>query len=309
MKPTAIYIGECSYTKESLEAIAEAFDVFVTPSLGVVSTEVAMRTEVMFAPAGFRVGPVGYPRLKYLVQNRTYTGDMSVPNGVEIISLAGHQTVLEAITSTAEHTLGLIHAAHRLIPAAGRDITKKARWDRYSWAAPKMLSRMTLGIVGLGRVGQHLLERAEHLFADVVWYDPAIDRGLATAPDSLETLAARSDVLSINAGPRQGKMPICNVSILDKLPKDAIVINTARPGLLDESYLLLLMKQGRIRAAALDCINWELDKSKPLMLDPLVQYAKDHDNLILTPHIAGSTLDAWRETEMAVIEQVKERYA
>jgi D-3-phosphoglycerate dehydrogenase len=92
---------------------------------------------------------------------------------------------------------------------------------------------------------------------------------------------------------------------MEALPHGAMVINTARGELLDLDALLDLLESGHLQAAALDTIDGEYDPdfSAGFAASRLANYARAHDNLVLTPHIGGSTIDAWSETERFVIEK------
>jgi phosphoglycerate dehydrogenase-like enzyme len=136
---------------------------------------------------------------------------------------------------------------------------------------------------------------------DVAYYDPHVPGGMP----SLLALAARSDVLSLHAPANADTNNLVSRPVLEALPKGAVVINTARGELLDVDALLDLMEAGHIAAAALDTVagEYEPDFSKTFGSTRVARYAGKHDNLILTPHIGGSTVDAWLETERFVIEK------
>ena len=132
--------------------------------------------------------------------------------------------------------------------------------------------------------------------------DPAVSGGCK----SIGELARNSDVLSLHAPSTAETRNLVYRAVLEQLPHGAMVINTARGELLDVDALLDLMANGHIAAAALDTIDGEYDPnfSKTFRDSRVVQVARHSDNLILTPHIGGSTVDAWYETERFVIEKV-----
>jgi phosphoglycerate dehydrogenase-like enzyme len=118
-------------------------------------------------------------------------------------------------------------------------------------------------------------------------------------------LARRSDVLSLHAPATAETRNLVSRQVLEALPAGAVVVNTARGELLDLDALLDLMESGHVRAAALDTLDGEYraDFAQHLAESRVARYARTHDNLVLTPHIGGSTVDAWRETERFVIEK------
>ena len=164
-----------------------------------------------------------------------------------------------------------------------------------------MLSRARLGIVGFGRLGRKVARIAEAMEMAVAWYDPNRTGGAA----SLLELARRSDVLSLHAPANESTRGLVSREILEALPPGAIVINTARGEPLDTDALLDLLDSGHLAAAALDTVEgeYEPDFAERFGASRLARHAREHDNLVLTPHIGGSTLDAWAETEAFVIRK------
>src|SRR5262249_35709912 len=122
-----------------------------------------------------------------------------------------------------------------------------------------------------------------------------VSGGYATLGD----LAKNSDVLSLHAPSTPETRHLVSRAVLEQLPRGAVVINTARGELLDLDALLDLMASGHVGAAALDAIEGEYEPefSKTFRERRVAREARARDNLILTPHIGGSTRDAWFETE------------
>jgi D-3-phosphoglycerate dehydrogenase len=162
-----------------------------------------------------------------------------------------------------------------------------------------MMSRLRLGVVGLGRLGRRVARIAEAMEMEVAFYDPYVVGGRATLLD----LAERSDVLSLHAPATQSTHKIVSRAVLAAMPRGGLVVNTARGELLDEDALLDLLESGQLGAAALDTIDGEYhpDFQPAFGASRLASYARAHDNLILTPHIGGSTVDAWGETQRFVV--------
>ena len=244
------------------------------------------------------------PKLRAIASNTTSVSHIDVVaakrRGVVVCALHDEPTFLETISSTAEHTIGLLVSVWRKIPAA-HAAASQGLWNRWPWAAPRMLSRMRMGIVGCGRLGRKVATVARALGMEVSFYDPFVPGGIP----SLKELAIQSDVLSLHAPVNADTVNLISRSVLEALPRGAVVINTARGELLDLEALLDLMEAGHIGAAALDTVPGEYgqDFSNTFGSTRLAKYAREHHNLILTPHIGGSTIDAWCETERFVIEK------
>jgi D-3-phosphoglycerate dehydrogenase len=307
LKPRALYYRILRYQPENRELLRAAFDTIELDDPRHETPEILAGIEVLFAPLGFRVDDekmAQCPKLRAIVSNTTGVPHIDVAaahkRNVVICALHDEPVFLDAITPTAEHTIGLLLAVWRRIPAAHAAALRGA-WDRRPWAAPRMLSRMRLGIVGCGRLGQKVAVIARAFGMDVAYYDPYVSGGM----DSLLMLASRSDVLSLHAPANSETINLVSRAILEALPRGAVVINTARGELLDLDALLDLLEAGHIAAAALDTLPGEYDPefAKGLAASRVARFAREHDNLLLTPHIGGSTVDAWRETECFVIEK------
>ena len=157
-------------------------------------------------------------------------------------------------------------------------------------------------IWGHGRVGKHLHRLAEPMFR-IVWFIAEND-----SDEYINNLLSKTDVLAITMSV-VGTQPVVSEEKLAKLPRGAIVVNTARSEVLDQRALLRLLNIGHLRAAGLDVLENDhrfLYQGYDWQAREVLNYAFKHDNLILTPHIAGSTEDAWNETQRYVIDRVME---
>lgn len=305
MKPVALYYNVLSYQPENLALIKQIFDVIELNDPRDDISEILANIEILFAPLGFEVNlskMLECPKLRVIISNTTGIPHIdaiaAASRHISICALHDEQKFLDTITPTAEHTIGLMLAAWRRIPAA-HTAACEGKWDRRPWGAPRMLSRMTLGIVGLGRLGSKVGRIAEAMGMSVRWFDPYRVGGEA----DLVNMARGSDVLSLHAPANLETAGLVSRDVLKSLPRGAMVINTARGELLDTEALIDLLESGHISAAALDTIEGEYtpDFCRYFLLSRLVKYARNHDNLILTPHIGGSTKDAWMETERYVV--------
>ena len=244
-----------------------------------------------------------YPNLKYIASNTTSCPHISPESKAryEIISLEGHP-ILESITSTAEHTLGLIMALHRRIPAAQKAV-ERGEWNRYEWGAPKMLSDMTLGIIGAGRVGSHLARITGNIFSLIYEFDVEDYKNKYKWIEACNVIAICASVREADTN----NQPIISRDVLSRMRPDVLLVNTARAVLLDHEALFRVLISKKIRGAALDMLPGEYNPKRNSISQELIRYASENSNLIITPHIAGSTQDAWRMTLDAVIDMLLDR--
>lgn len=187
--------------------------------------------------------------------------------------------------SVAELTLGLMLAAARRIPALDRAL-HAGRWTRAQDGV--QLAGRRLGLVGFGQIGQRVAQVALALGMEVHAFDPALRgpspvAGVALA-ESLDALLPLSDVLSLHIPLNAHTRNLIDARRLALLPAGAVLVNTARGEVVDELALVAALQSGALSAAGLDTMAQE-----PLPADsPLAQL----DNVVLTPHVGGSTAAA-----------------
>lgn len=306
-RPKAIYFSMLQYQPSNLDLIKDAFDLkqYHTPD-DLRDRELA-GCEVVFAPLGYMFDGAFFdrvPGLKVIVSNTTgiphIDAEEAAGRGISVVALHDDQEFLESITPTAEHTIGLMVAAARRLPSAHR-AAAEGKWDRRPWGSPRMLSRMRLGIVGYGRLGRMVCRIAKVMGMETAYFDPFVPGG----ESSILALATNADVLSIHAKVTPESTGLVSREVLEALPRGAIVVNTARGEILDSDALIDLLESGHLWAAALDTISGEFSPgfAETFGSSRLARYARERDNLILTPHIGGSTYDAWFATERRVIDR------
>lgn len=194
--------------------------------------------------------------------------------------------------SVADLTLALMLAAARHI-VPGHLTTKAGSWKA---AFGMELRDKTLGIVGLGRIGKAVCERAQAFGMWVVASDPYPDQEYAAAHQvrflPLEKLLAESDVVSLHAPAEATGGPLIGPAELELMKPGAILVNTARGILVDEAALAAALAEGRLGGAGLDAFVNEPPVGSPLL---------ELDNVVLSPHVGGRTTDCQRRMgEMAI---------
>jgi D-3-phosphoglycerate dehydrogenase len=207
--------------------------------------------------------------------------DAATEHGVWVTNVPGAAT-----EEVATHALALLLAAARQLPYYTASATPD-RWNARAVPAPPRLSELTLGIVGLGRIGRAFARVAGPLFGRVVGYDPMLPDTASTADElaalgiertSLEEVRRRSDALSLHLPLTPETERMVDAAFLDEMPAGALLVNVSRGGLVDNAALVAALDSGRLSAAALDV----LDQEPPGPQHPLV----GRDDVVLTPHIA-----------------------
>lgn len=186
------------------------------------------------------------------------------------------------VNEVAEHTVSLLLSLLRCVPALDRGV-RAGRWDGVAMAAPVLpFSETTVGVVGAGRIGREVLRRLKALGFRLVAHDPFLPPEAAEALGvplmSLEDLLAAVDAVTFHLPLTADSRHLLNGERLALMKSTAVVVNTARGGLIDTDALAEALASGRLRGAALDVFEVE-----PLPADsPL----RSLDNVILTPHMA-----------------------
>ena len=303
----ALYYRCLKYQPSNLSRLYEYFDVVELEDPSEDSDQVLEEANVVCAPLGYTFGKVKIEKarnLSVILSNTTGVAHIDVTAAVEagitVCALHNEPAFLELITPTAEHTLGLLLAAWRRLPSAHQSAID-GHWDRRPFGAPRMLSRMQIGLVGYGRLGKKVDIICRALGMTVRYFDPYVSGGESSILD----LACKSDILSIHAIANKETQGLVSRKVLECLPRGAVVINTARGEILDEDALIDLMESGHVYAAGLDVLRDEFDPDfkNAYQGSRTRAFARKCDRLVLTPHIGGSTIDAWTETERFVIDK------
>jgi D-3-phosphoglycerate dehydrogenase len=207
--------------------------------------------------------------------------------GIPVRTLMEDKQLLLNLTPAAELSWALLMACARMLPAA-IDHVKDGGWDREQFPGI-MLNGKRIGIVGCGRIGTWMSRYARAFGMDIVGYDPFVSEfPPQITPVSLEELARTSDFITIHVPLTEDTNGLFSQSCFEQVKTGAILINTSRGAVIDESALLDALKSERIKAAGLDVL---IDEPQ-IVNSPLAQYAKTHHNLILTPHCGGFSHDA-----------------
>jgi len=227
--------------------------------------------------------------LKVIGVVRGGTENVDVPfateRGISVLNTPGRNA-----RAVAECTMGLILAEVRNV-ARSHACLKKGEWRREypNTAAIPELNEKTVGLVGYGAVGRLVAQYLQSFGSRILAFDPFVQDNAAPAElVDLPTLLQQSDVVSLHARFAEDSHHLIGQAELAMMTPTAVLVNTARSGLVDELALIATLTERRIMGAAIDVFDIE-----PLPSDhPLIQL----DNVTITPHLAGSTIDAFRNS-------------
>ena len=214
--------------------------------------------------------------------------------GIVVMNTPGANAV-----AVAELTIGLMLALARKVPAANASM-HAGKWEKKSLQGAELKGK-TLGILGLGRVGLEVARRARGFGLEIIGSDPFVSAAIARENGillvSVDELFAKADYLTLHVGLTPQTTGIINAKTLAAMKKGVRIINCARGELVDDAALVEALKAGQVAGAALDVFSEEPPKDSP--------YAA-LDNVILTPHIAGSTAEAQEAVGIQIARQVRE---
>ncbi|HVA47181.1 MAG TPA: phosphoglycerate dehydrogenase [Pirellulales bacterium] len=202
--------------------------------------------------------------------------------------------------SVAETTLVLLLGVFRGFPGRDREV-RGGVWRRQ--ALPRLAGR-TLGLVGLGRIGQAVVPRAIGLGLKVIAYDPQPNEAFAGLHGvklmSLDELLADADIVSLHLPCTPETTDLIDARTLARMKQGAVLINTSRGGLVDENALAEALAGGKLMAAGLDVF-----KTEPLPLDsPLLKL----DNVLLSPHMGGLDFESQRDMSTMAAQCIADLY-
>ena len=199
--------------------------------------------------------------------------------------------------AVAEHTIGLMLCLARRTPWAWESL-RRGQWQREHFRGQQLHGK-TLGIVGLGRIGSRVAERARCFGMKVIAHDPFVAPERASAVGAtlvpLEELLRRADFISLHVPATPSTIGLLGVEELRLCKPTAFLINCARGAVVDEQALLEALDAGRLAGAALDVFSREPPLGSALVCHPLV---------IATPHIGGLTAEAQEDIALTVAQQI-----
>ena len=214
--------------------------------------------------------------------------------GIAVMNTPGANAV-----AVAEQTLGMMLAMARHLCRADA-LMHAGKWEKKSLQGTELRGK-TLGIVGLGRIGMEVAKRARAFGMDLVAHDPfvsaAVAKDQAIRLAALDELYAAADYITLHVGLTPQTTGMINAASIAKMKKGVRIVNCARGELVNEAELAQALQQGQIAAAALDVFVEEPLKNSPL---------QSLSNVILTPHVGGSTVEAQEAVGVQIARQVKE---
>jgi D-3-phosphoglycerate dehydrogenase / 2-oxoglutarate reductase len=218
--------------------------------------------------------------------------DAATRLGVMVANAPGSNSL-----STAEHTMAMLLSQARNIPQA-HGALREGRWEKSKWEGTELHGK-TLGVLGLGRIGTLVAQRAHSFGMRLVAWDPWVSaergRQLGIEMMEIDQLFAEADFVTIHLLKTKDSTGLVNDDLLAKAKPGLRIVNVARGGIIDEDALARAIESGHLGGAALDVFDTE-----PLTESPLFAL----DSVVATPHLGASTAEAQDKAGVIVAEQV-----
>lgn len=208
-------------------------------------------------------------------------------------------TPLGNAITTAEHAMAMMLALARHIPQANSS-THAGKWEKSRFMGIELTGKL-LGLIGAGNIGSIVAKKAIGYGLHVQAYDPFLTEEraakLGLRKVELEELLKTSDIVSLHVPKTPETSNIISASAINQMKKGSMLINCARGGLVDELALKAALESGHLKAAALDVYQVEPARDNPLF---------ELDNVICTPHLGASTIEAQEKVAIQIAEQISD---
>ena len=266
----------------------------------VAGLEVHMRKPLLDRAASLRVVATRTSQLRHLDL------DEARRRNIDVLYIDPAAPLLQETSSTAEEAWALVLALVRNIPWAFESV-KRGEWERARYGGRELRGKV-LGVIGFGRLGRMVATYARAFGMDVLATDPAVGDDECAAGGArrveLEELLATSDVVSLHCTYDDDTKGMLRAEQLALMKPSAVFVNTARGEIVDEAALLDALREGRLAGAAIDTLAGETADGSHLAGNPLVAYAREHENVIVVPHLGGATAEATERTQLYISERL-----
>ena len=236
------------------------------------------------------------PNLKYVIRAGEGTDNIDKKycqdRGIKVSNTPGANS-----NSAAEHAVALIFTLLRKTAFANQSM-KEGKWEKNLFAGNELWKKR-VGFVGFGRIGKIVAKRISGFEPNISFYDPFIEESPEPSwkKASLEEIFETSDIISVHTPLMDSTRNLIDSKLLSLMKPDAILVNAARGGIINEADLYETLNSKKIRGAALDVFA-----NEPLVDSPLISL----DNVVLTPHLGASTDEAQVRVGIMAAQQLRE---
>ncbi len=220
---------------------------------------------------------------------------------VKVLTLNDYAEEISSINSTAELGFSFVLSLSRRMLAACRDVAESGRWERNDFLG-RELNGKVMGILGMGRVGQKMAGYADAFGMKVIYWDKAERRMWKRIPQ-LNKLLSLSDFVVVSIALNNATRHLINMDNIGFLKRGSFLVNVSRGEVIEEESLGFALQKGILSGVGADVLELELEDYTK---SPLYKHARSNPgaNIIITPHIGGATLDAWKKVFALVLNEI-----
>ncbi|EMN69556.1 4-phosphoerythronate dehydrogenase [Leptospira interrogans serovar Bataviae str. UI 08561] len=294
-------IGEITYledpNEEDVISIVENYDaIFTNPN----KSKVYIGKEIINSGK----------KLKVICTASTGTNhiekEYAVSKGLSILALTEEREVINKISSTAELAFTLTLASLRKL-VYSHNQALEGEWD-YTRYIGRQMNCLTIGVIGYGRLGTFYAHYCKSFGARVLIYDPykKVERSDLEQVSDLDILLKQSNVISLHLHVTAETIGMIDTTKLSKMKTDVLIINTSRGEIVNELDLVSFLRKSPLASVGTDVLTSEI---KDRMNSPLLKYAKESKQIIITQHIGGMTREAQEIAYIHAVKKLKEFFA
>ena len=313
MKPRILITEQGAYPTAELDRLSEVFEVHrLTPSSQAEFASALQEVNplILLVGLGFAVGndeAAGSSELRFVVSPTTGIEHLQISElglrGIRVITLQDMFNDLKGVSSTAELAWGLILClARRIVPAVNS--VSRGEWHRERFLG-RQLRNKTLGVIGLGRLGQFLAEYGSAFGMNVLAVDPARKN-----PDSIAKLVRmpellnEADVVSLHVPLNDNTAGLIGAKEIQAMKAGALLVNTSRGEVVDEDAVAAALRDGHLGGYGTDVLSGDSGWGGVVQSNPLTELMATGCNIVVTPHIGGYSSEAVSHTRKLVIDYI-----
>ncbi|MFK7825077.1 MAG: NAD(P)-dependent oxidoreductase [Oligoflexales bacterium] len=225
-------------------------------------------------------------------------------NNINVISLKNEKQFLHTIRATPEHTWALLLALLRRIEPAFQSV-KEQRWERQNFFGRELFGKK-IGIIGFGRVGS-IIGRYANAFGMEVIANDIVDimpGDFLVRQVSLNQLLEDSDIVTVHVPLESDTANLIGYNELSLMKRSSFLVNTSRGAIVNESALIKALENSIIAGAAVDVLSDETKPNYHYSSNKMISFAASSENLLITPHIAGSTIESMENTSLFIAKKI-----
>ncbi|MDA9696703.1 hypothetical protein N9U83_01240 [Candidatus Pelagibacter sp.] len=308
-----LYIKTLNFDKKNLILLNKNFNVIKVNNINACPIKFIKKIKIIILPMDkFYNQKLLQKFISLKIIASPVTGDVHIDKiyikkqKIKFINLKKNSKIMKSITATSDLVFAFIFELTRKILVSSNNFRFKKINFTNKYIAKNSIKDFTVGIIGLGRIGNHVASRAKSLGMKVYYYDPKVKSKKYLKVSNLTNLFKKSNIVTIHVHYIKTLKNLINLKFFKIQKKPSYFINTSRGEFLNEASLIYSLKKNILSGAALDVIQQSFNFSIQPNKNKLLQFYKNNpdENFLITPKIGGSISDARAITEKYLIDNL-----